>query len=468
MSESGKNNVNKAVDSIQQRLTSYACGLKYEDIPADVVHTAKVRVIDTLGALMAGFFGEPCFIARNVAAEMPDPNGATVIGTRMKTTPDMAAFVNATTSRYAEINDNYHWPGSFHGHASDTVTPVLAVAELTQAGGRDFITGVILAYEVYLRFSDVFNNQGFDISNFCCLSTAMAGGKLLGLTPEQLSHAISMAVVPNVSLKQVRIGHQSMFKAAATGQAGRAGVFAALLAQAGMEGPHLPFEGKAGWCDHVARKRFTLDTMGGNGTRFKIMDTQIKMRSSMGNTIPCILAAEKIAPIKSGKDIKKITVEIYEYARAEGAGGQHHWNPETRETADHSIPYITAVTLLDGTVTPRSFNDAHLWNPELRELLPKIEVVENPEFTKAFDRVPVQHRARVTVETQSGEKLVGETGGDPDDPAMPKSDAQIEGKFRGLTEDYLGSKRVTAILDRLWHLEDMKSVASIPSLFVLD
>ena len=228
MSESGKNNVNKAVDSIQQRLTSYACGLKYEDIPADVVHTAKVRVIDTLGALMAGFFGEPCFIARNVAAEMPDPNGATVIGTRMKTTPDMAAFVNATTSRYAEINDNYHWPGSFHGHASDTVTPVLAVAELTQAGGRDFITGVILAYEVYLRFSDVFNNQGFDISNFCCLSTAMAGAKLLGLTPEQLSHAISMAVVPNVSLKQVRIGHQSMFKAAATGQAGRAGVFAAM------------------------------------------------------------------------------------------------------------------------------------------------------------------------------------------------------------------------------------------------
>ena len=71
MSESGKNNVNKAVDSIQQRLTSYACGLKYEDIPADVVHTAKVRVIDTLGGLVGGFFGEPCRIARALAAGVP-------------------------------------------------------------------------------------------------------------------------------------------------------------------------------------------------------------------------------------------------------------------------------------------------------------------------------------------------------------------------------------------------------------
>src|SRR5258705_1218786 len=102
-----------------------------------------------------------------------------------------------------------------------------------------------------------------------------------------------------------------MFKAAVSGQAGRAGVFAALLAQAGMEGPHLPFEGKAGWCEHVAHKRLSLATMGGNGTPFKILDTRIKHRTAGGNTISSLLAAEKVAPLKNLKEVQQVTVEVY-------------------------------------------------------------------------------------------------------------------------------------------------------------
>ena len=105
-----EHSVNKAVDSIQQQLTSYACSLNYESLSPEAIHAAKVRIIDVLGALIGGFFGEPCRIGRNLAAQMPNPGGATVIGTRMKTTPDMAAFVNATTARYAELIDSYHWP----------------------------------------------------------------------------------------------------------------------------------------------------------------------------------------------------------------------------------------------------------------------------------------------------------------------------------------------------------------------
>ena len=97
----------------------------------------------------------------------------------------------------------------------------------------------------------------------------------------------------------------------------------------------------------------------------------------------------------------------------------------------------------------------------------KIEVVENAEFTKAYERLPMEQRVRITVENLNGERLVGETGGDKDDLSAPKSDAQIEEKFRGLTEDMLGAKRVNVILDRLWHLEDLKDVAVIPAAFVL-
>src|SRR6185503_18797450 len=102
----------------------------------------------------------------------------------------------------------------------------------------------------------------------------------------------------------VRTGHLSMFKAVAAGQAGRAGVFAALLAREGMEGPHLPFEGKAGWCEHVAGSQFSLNTFGGKGAPFRIPTTLIKMRPCTSNTIPALIATEKLAPLNNISDVE--------------------------------------------------------------------------------------------------------------------------------------------------------------------
>lgn len=468
MNKQVEQGVHKAVDSIQQRLTEYAVDFSYDTLTPEAIHAAKVRIIDSFAVLMGGFFTEGSFMARNMAASMPQPDGATIIGTRMKTTLDMAAFVNGTTARYIEMSDTYHWPGSAGGHPSDVVTPILAVAEHTGASGHEFIANIVLAYEIYLRISDVFPNLDFDHTNFCCLSTAIAAAKLLKLTPQQLSHCISLAVVPNNSLRQARTGHQTMWRAAATGQAGRSGVFAALLAQAGMEGPHLPFEGKAGWCDHVARKRFTLDTLGGNATRFKIFDTRLKFHSSSGNTIAPILAAEKVAPLRNIKDVERILVEVNKKTMGISGAGEHNVNPGSRESADHSVPFLVAATLKDGTVTPRSFNDFSLWNPEVRALMKKIEVTENDEFTRASERVPVENCARVIVVTTSGERLVGESSSaKKSKSAHADDDAKIVEKFRGLSEDYLGAKRVNAILECLWKLEDLKDVAVLPASFVI-
>ena len=456
-----------APDCIQQRLTDYAAALNFDSLTPPAIHAAKVRVIDTLGGLVGGFFGEPCRIARELAARLPDARGATVIGTRMKTTPDMAAFVNATTARDVEMPDTYHWPGSAHGHASDMVMPILAVAEHMRVSGREFIAAIVLGYEVYLRISTVFHNRGFDHTNFSVIGSAVAAGKLMGLAPAQLAHCIAMAAVPNAILAQVRKGHLSMFRTAAGGQAGRAAVFAALLARAGMAGPHLPFEGKAGWCDHVARERFSFDVMGGGATPYKILDTRLKNRPCEGNAISHIMAAEKIAPLRNLDEVKKIIVETHQHALRETGIGEHQWNPESRETADHSAPYVVAATLMDGTVTLRSYNDAHLWNPQLRALMQKVVVVENDSFTLAYERLPVEHRTRVTVEMHSGERLVGESGGDEDDLSAEMSDAKVVDKFRGLTEDALGAKRVAFALDRLWNLEKWADVAVLPADYVI-
>ena len=454
----------RTVDRIQQRLVDYSCRLRYEELPDTTIHAAKVRLIDTLGALIGGFDGEPCRIVRKTAARVPDSGGATVIGTAGMTTPDLAAFVNGTTARYVEMNDVYHWPGSSGGHPSDVVAPILATAEHARAGGRDLIAAVVLGYEIYLRLSDAVHSEGFDPTNFCTLGAAVAAGTLVRLSPEQLAHCIAMAAAPSNILKSVRTGHLSMWKAVAAGHAGRAGVFSALLARDGMDGPSLPFEGAGGWCAHVAGKRFSLDVLGGDGAPFKIEATMIKPRASCASTISSILAAEKVAPSVKHRtaDIARVTVEVYERAKVGMGTGEHHWNPVSRETADHSIPYVTAAALIDGTVTPRQFDDAHRHNPALRALLPKIEVVANDEFTRAYERLPVAHRTRVHVVMRDGERFTGESGGDRGDLSDRKSDAEIAEKFLGLTEEFLGIARASGILERLWTLEKLDDVAVVP------
>jgi 2-methylcitrate dehydratase len=456
------------VDRLQERLVDYAAAFDCGALPADVVHAAKVRVIDTLAALAGGFDGEPCRIARRMAARMPDAAGATVTGTLLKTTPDMAAFVNGTTARYVELNDVYHWPGSAGGHPSDVVMPVLGVAEHAGAGGRELIAAVVLAYEIYLRLSDAIGRSAFDCANYACLGVAVASAKLLGLSREAMAAAASMAAVPNNVLKQVRTGHLSMWKAVTAGHSGKAGVFAAMLAGEGMNAPYLPFEGSSGWCDHVAGKRFTLDVLGGGPTPFKILDTMIKPRSSCATTISSILAAEKAARALAGRvtDVERVTVEVYETAKVGMGTGEHHWNPDSRETADHSIPYVVAAALKDGTVTPAQFDDAHLNDPGLRALLAKIEVVTNDEFTRAYERLPVEHHTRVSVAMRGGERLTGEAGGEKGDLAQSKSDGEIAAKFLGTAEAFLGPRRAQAMLERLWRLDRMERVAEIPQGFV--
>jgi len=107
------------------------------------------------------------------------------------------------------MNDVYHWPGSSGGHPSDVLMPIFAAAEYAQATGRDFITAVVLGYEIYLRMSDAVKTPGFDCANFCCMGAALDAGKLFGLNAENLSECLSMAVVPNNALNQARTGHLS-------------------------------------------------------------------------------------------------------------------------------------------------------------------------------------------------------------------------------------------------------------------
>lgn len=441
-------------DPVQDQIAAFAKGVAFDDLPAEAVHAAKGLVIDTVGVFLAGFGHEPCERLRNFARDCAAVDSATLIGTRRRTTPETAALVNATTARYLEANDVFarYKPGTAHGHPSDVIMPLLAVAESTGASGAEFLNSIVLAYEIYLRICDACHSEGFDATTFGSIGIAAATSKLFGLSVGQIGHAVAMSAAAHNILKQVRADDVTIWKALAAGEAGRAGIHCAMLARAGFEGPSLPFVGSRAWRDHVAGTRFELNTFEARGIGFLICESRIKTRPARALTISAILAAEKIAgDIDDPATVSGI--EIATYGRAVQGTGPEHWKPGNRATADHSVPYCVAAALLDGIVTPSSFDEAHLDDPRLRGLMAKMEVVEDDASTAAFKVLPQSHRTRVTVRFDDGRSVTGESGGDEDDLATPKSDGWIETKFRSMAGDILGEDRTAALLRLLWDLD---------------
>jgi 2-methylcitrate dehydratase len=459
-----KREVVEPPDALLELLSTFSADLNYETLPADVVHAATVRIIDTLGALVAGFDGEPCQVGRDVAERFYRGGGATIFGTQIETTLEMAAFVNATTARYAEMNDVVYQKGGAGGHPSDFIMPILSTAGYVKASGKELITAVVLAYEIYLRLAQKTTLAGFDYTNFVAIAVSAASGKLLGLDQEQLAQSISITVTANNALRQSRTGHLSMWKAAAAGQAGRSGVFAAILASQGMEAPPLPFQGKNGWFNHVVHGELALTNLGGP---FLITETFIKPRGACAWTISSILAAEHVGAFGEVDDVDEIVVETYLRAKEGNGTGEHRWHATTRESADHSIPYVVAAALRDGTVGKEQFDEAHLVDPNIRALVAKVSVVENEGFTKEFEAKPTICRTRVTVTKKDGRKFVGESGGANGDLAAPRDDAEISEKFLMNTSEFIDATRSQSILKMLWGLGSFTDVSVIADLLIL-
>jgi 2-methylcitrate dehydratase len=242
------------------------------------------------------------------------------------------------------------------------------------------------------------------------------------------------------------------------------------LAARGMRGAAEPFTGKHGWCAHIAHGELKLEAMGGGTTPFRISDTLIKPRMACLHTLAPILAAEKAAAPLRGKlhQISEVLVEVYRASEravvsVDKAGGTDpHWNPDSRETADHSVPYCVAATLLDGSVNTASFDTAHLTSPVLRSILAVTTLRENTAFTDAYERNPVEYRCRVTVRLNDGQTVVGETGCEHGDLSDTRSDAKIAAKFLSFANARLGGQQAAALLAKLWAIHTMSDVAVLP------
>ena len=447
------------MDRTTELLSSYACNLTYDDLPPAIVHQVKRTVADTLGCAIGGYLSEPAKVARKLASDIRSGTPSRILGAGVCSAPDLAGFANGVMVRYLDCNDSYFSPGG--GHPSDMIPAAFAFAETAGADGRAVITAVALAYEVFCRIADQVPANHWDQGIFSVIGAACAAGKVLGLDEEQMGHAISLAAVPNVPLRVTRMGELSMWKGCAAAAATRAGIFAAQLAAEGMTGPDRPFEGRSGLWEQAIGYPVQIAALGGDDTDapFRIADTIFKFYPSQIHTqAPIDLAIRLHDRISSLDDIAAIKIQSYQSGVSSAATEPEKWDPQTRETADHSIPFLTAVGLRDGAVTPATFAPDRIADPGLRAIINKMRIEENPDFTA---RYPAEYNCRIEVIKRNGQTEVAATSYPKGHGQNPLSDAEVDAKFRRLACPVITEQQCAQALELIWSLENLPSLQGI-------
>ena len=455
------------MDRILDFLSEYASGISYEKLPERVVHEVKRRAIDSLGCAMGSYNMGPPNIARAHAVEVGSNPGATVLGTRHRTAPELAAFANGVMVRYSDFNDMS--VGRKAGHPSDNIPAVFAAAEYVGADMRSTIAGIVLAYEVQDRVGDVCEpviDGGWDYVVYTNFAAAAGAGKVMGLTRVELANALALAVVPNGPMFQTRVGQLSMWKGCAAANAARNGLFAALLARRGMTGPDQAFEGSCGFNKQYG-VTVKLPTFGGGAVPFTIEHSRFKAYPCDYEAQCCVTPAAALHKALQSRmdDVERIEIETYEHGVQCSADTPDKWNPTTRETADHSLPYVAAVALSRGTVWVDDFTEERIRDPKVHALMQKIEVRAIDEFNRAW---PEAYPFRITVTMKSGQKHVEEVYYAKGHPKNPMTDQEVEAKFRRLAEPVMGQAAAGRALHVLWQMEKMRSMQELLSLFVLE
>lgn len=454
-----------AMTTLVEQLSAYAAHLRYEDLPPEVVHQAKRLIVDTIGCALGGYDGEPSRIAREVAGEVTSRNPATIMVSGQRTSPELAAFANGVMIRYLDFNDGYTSTGE-SGHPSDSIAAVVAVAELMKRSGREAIVATVLAYEVFCRVCDAVDLKplGWDHVTVGGMASTAAAAKLLGLPAPQVAQAFNLGIAPNIALYQTRIGHVSMWKGCAYANASRNAVFAARLAGRGMTGPSPIFEGVGGYFKAVSRAPFELAQFGGRGQPFKIMECSIK-RFPLGQYSQTVVEAalQVRAEIGSPSDIAEVEIETVTTAIRLMAGDPDKWEPATRETADHSMPYTVAVALIYGDVEEKHFDDEYLTDPAIRALTRRVKVRASDEADR---RMPEAMLCRLTAVTKSGHRHTAVVEYHKGHYRNPMSESEVEAKFRKLAVKSLSRSGADRLLQSLWRLEDVRDAGEIVRLTV--
>ena len=452
------------VDRILTHLCDYALKLSYRDLPQEVIRRTKHIVMDTVGCALGGAESPPAKIARAAAAEITSAFPSTILISGQKTSPDLAAFANGVMIRYLDFNDTYTGPSTCH--PSDLLAPVLAVVDARNGDGKDVILGTVLGYEVICGLIDAGAREpgrAWDQSTYGVIAAAVAAAKLFGHTKEQMANAISLAVSSHISLEQIRRGQISHWKGCALANASRNAVFCAMLAAKGMTGPEEVFEGKAGFFNSTGI-RFEITPFADSADSYRIMKARVKAFPAgyfSQSAIEAILDLRSQIPDLN--DIKEIRLQTFPAGYEVMGSGEANWQPETRESADHSLPFVMAVALMEGSVEIRHYDQMYYKRSDVRALMQKIKVRIGEEPVAAWPDVPLNI---VDIEMKSGNVFSIKVAYHLGHFKRLMTDEEQERKFRPLAEPLLPKRQIDDLLACLRRLDEVEQVSELISLTV--
>ena len=450
------------MDSVTRVLAEFSSSLTFSDLTASVVHSAAQRLIDSLGCVLGASDCEPAQIGRRLAqGQAPGKYAGRVLCFGDRLPAETAAFINTAMIRNLDFNDRY--PG---GHPSDCLGALLALAGATQVDGKRFLASMLVVYEVFARLSDStkLSRHGWDQGYAIGIATAAGVCNLMNLPVEAAGHAIGIAAASNLPLRVTRSGELTSWKNVATAYAARNGLFAALLAAEGMTGLGNAFEGRNGLWEKVTGS-FKLAPFPNRGGAYLTPRVQLKYWPIETNGQPAVWAALELRSQVNASELKEIEVFTSKFTWFEIGSEPEKWDPKTRETADHSLPYIFARTLVDGPITVSSFRDEAVQDFSLRPLMAKIKVVPD-ESIEAL--LPEKTLVRVKATSISGESYSIEVVNPLGHPDNPMEDRHIEEKFLALAEPVIGKDRCSSLLDAWWHVHDAQDVSRLIQLLDLE
>lgn len=427
------------MDSITRKIADYAAGARFADIRDEAIHTATQRLLDSLGCALGAYNCEPAEIGRRLAAGQTAgkyPGRVLCFGEHLPA--EAATFINTTMIRNLDFNDRY--PG---GHPSDCLGALLAIAGATHIDGERFLTAMIVIYEIFARLSDAtrLSRRGWDQGYAIAIATAAGICNLLGLSLEAAANAVGIAATSNLPLRVTRSGELTSWKNVATAYAARDGVFAALLAAEGTSGPGNAFEGRNGLFENVTGPFELAPFPSKPGGTYLTPRVQMKYWPIETNGQPAVWAALELRTKAAPKDWRQIEVFTSKFTWFEIGSEPEKWNPQTRETADHSLPYIFARALVDGPIRVSSFQEVAVRDPALRPLMAKIKVIPDDAIEALL---PEKVLLRVVATTDEGTRHTCEVVNPLGHPDNPMQDRDIEEKFTALAEPVLGSVRSRA------------------------
>ena len=457
------------MDKFESQIVDYISGLEYDRLTEPAVEAAKTRLLDSLACAVAAYNESPVAAMRRIALQSSSVEGASVFGTAHVAPVYDAAMVWGTAIRAFDWNDTYL--SKEPAHPSDNIGAAMAVAEAERRSGRDLIAAICLAYELQCRFCDAaaIREKGWDHVTYGSVSSTAAAAKLMKLNSEQTRNALGIAVTTGNYLRQTRIGTISSWKAAAFAKAARNAVEAALYARNGFSGPSDIIAGRHGLIQQITHGEFELaPNFGGQGEEeYKIVNTYIKYFPAEYHSQSAIWAAmdlrTQIGP-DGWRDIRTILVETSRHSYEIIGMEKDKWRPRTRETADHSLPFITAATLMDGDITLKQFDPEHLRDKALLDLVDKVECREKKEYTDLYG---TSYPNKITVSMNSGEVFEKEIINPKGHPLNPLDRSQIEKKFRMNSEGLLNDTQQDRLIQFVWSLDELENLGPLLNCLVM-